>query len=114
MRDLSKLNSEKLISNWKKRTPVLTKLVLWKAFVQVEKVLNEYRNSLSNLSFPASETQIMSVVKIAIVRLNVINEKHELIDTLERDDLCEFISEGALLVGMDIKDGADITAPLRN
>lgn len=66
-----------------------------------ETVLQDYRVGLSNLIEP-SEKEIIKKVKETVLRLNVLNEKHDyFIETLEREELHDFLMEHAQQAGLE-------------
>ncbi|MGH2317780.1 hypothetical protein ACRC6Q_08420 [Planococcus sp. SE5232] len=76
-----------------------------------EKVLQEYSEGLSSLQNPSDE-EILRKVKETILRLNALNEKYDsFIETLEREELCDFILEKALNAGLETEE--DITEEWR-
>nr|WP_240633604.1 hypothetical protein [Planomicrobium okeanokoites] len=76
-----------------------------------ETVLQNYMDGLSHLQEP-SEKKIIKQVKEAVLRLNALNEKYDFfIETLEREELCDFIMEKAQQAGLDTEE--DITEEWR-
>ncbi|MGO1059174.1 hypothetical protein ACTL32_08605 [Planococcus sp. FY231025] len=76
-----------------------------------EKVLQAYREGLSHLQNPSDE-EILRKVKETILRLNALNEKYDsFIETLEREELCDFIMEKAQNAGLETEE--DITEEWR-
>lgn len=69
--------------------------------VATENVLQDYMDGLSRLQAP-SEKKITKQVKETILRLNALNEKYDFfIETLEREELQEFIMEKAQQAGLE-------------
>ncbi|MDN7229435.1 hypothetical protein QWY15_19440 [Planococcus sp. N064] len=65
-----------------------------------EKVLQSYIDGISRLQEPTEE-ELMKKVKEVVLRLNAVNEEYDFfIETLEREELCEFILEHAKKAGM--------------
>lgn len=76
-----------------------------------ETVLQDYRVVLSNLNNP-SEKEIIKKVKKTVLRLNALNEKYDFfIETLEREELYDFIMEEAQQAGLETEE--DITEEWR-
>lgn len=79
--------------------------------VATETVLQGYKDRLSHLQEP-SEKKIVQEVKEVVIRLNALNEEYDFfIETLEREELQEFIMEKAQQVGLETEK--DITAEWR-
>lgn len=79
--------------------------------VATETVLQGYKDRLSHLQEP-SEKKIVQEVKEVVIRLNALNEEYDFfIETLEREELQEFIMEKAQQVGSETEK--DITAEWR-
>lgn len=65
-----------------------------------EAVLQNYIEGLSLLQEP-SESKVIKEVEEVVLRLNTLNEKFDFfIETLEREELCEFIMENAQQAGL--------------
>lgn len=76
-----------------------------------ETVLHDYTNGLSCLQEP-SEKQIVEEVKKVVLHINALNEEYDFfIETLEREELQEFIMEKAQQVGLETEE--DITEEWR-
>jgi hypothetical protein len=76
------------------------------------KVLDSYINNLKRLGVKPKKKEIMKFVKDIVISLNKLNEKYDyFIETLEREELCEFIMEAASLAGLDSDE--DITEEWR-
>lgn len=76
-----------------------------------ETVLRGYTDGLSCFQEP-SEKQIIQEVKKVVLRLNALNEEYDFfIETLEREELQDFIMEKAQQVGLEIDE--DITEEWR-
>lgn len=76
-----------------------------------ETVLRGYTDGLSRFQEP-SEKQIVQEVKKVVLRLNALNEEYDFfIETLEREELQDFIIEKAQQVGLETEE--DITEEWR-
>lgn len=76
-----------------------------------ETVLQDLMDGLSNLQEP-SEKKIIKKVKDTVLRLNALNEEYDFfIETLEREELCEFLLEKAQQAGLETEE--DITEEWR-
>lgn len=77
-------------------------------------ILNEYLKGLSGISAENQSENILEVVKFAILKLNKLNDlsNGNLIETDQREDLCEFIITAANQAGL-VCDDNDITEEWR-
>jgi hypothetical protein len=81
------------------------------AIAASEKALHDYISSLKSLK-NATEKAILKRVKAVVTEFNSLNEKYDyFIETLEREELCEFIEEKAQEAGLEPED--DITEEWR-
>ena len=68
---------------------------------------------LKRLDHPADK-DILSCVEKVVLLLNDLNEEHDyFIETVEREELYEFITEAAKLAGLHIDGDEDITEEWR-
>lgn len=74
-------------------------------------VLDSYINNLRELKSNTTTIEIMKCVKEVVIKLNEINGKYDYIDTMERQELYEFIKEAARIVGLESE--VDITEEWR-
>ncbi|PKH09753.1 hypothetical protein [Planomicrobium sp. MB-3u-38] len=76
-----------------------------------DNVLHDYMDGLSRLQAP-TEKKIIKKVKETVLRLNELNEKYDFfIETLEREELYDFIMEKAQQAGLETNE--DITEEWR-
>lgn len=77
---------------------------------QCEKTLDMFLADLANVAEAARQEQILSVVRKVVLGLNKVNEDCDsrLIETQEREQLCEFITIAAQQAGL-VSDEEDIT-----
>ena len=84
-------------------------------FTKIEatnKVLDSYINNLKNLGAKPKEEDILEYVKEVVIRLNELNDKYDyFIETVEREELYEFITEVARIAGLETE--GDITEEWR-
>lgn len=73
-------------------------------------ILDQYINQLFELDKP-TEAEIMKCVKNVVLELNELDEKYGFIETVEREELCDFIYLSAQKVGLDSDE--DITEQWR-
>jgi succinate dehydrogenase flavin-adding protein (antitoxin of CptAB toxin-antitoxin module) len=113
MNNFEILKEEKPTKLWKKRMPLFTRWMLSRGVNEIDMVLNEFIRELESLEGDNSREKILGVVERTIYKLNDIDMKRQIIETLEREDLCEFIDKGARLAGLQIEK-KDITEDYRN
>ncbi|MGE8054207.1 hypothetical protein ACQKOD_09580 [Bacillus mycoides] len=76
------------------------------------KVLDTYINHLEQLGETPTEVEVMQVVKEVVIKLNELNIEHDhFIETMEREDLYEFIDAAARIAGLESEE--DITEEWR-
>jgi hypothetical protein len=114
MTSLKKLKAEKPTIGWKTSLPLLSRVLMFKSFREIDQTLNDFIRRLELLEGNASNEKIMKVVQHTIFKLNEIDEKRQIIETSEREDLCEFIGKGARLAGLETGLNEDITEGFRN
>jgi hypothetical protein len=76
------------------------------------KVLDTYINNLELLGENPTEVEIMQVVKEVVIKINELNIEYDyFIETMEREDLYEFIDAAARIAGLESEE--DITEEWR-
>ncbi len=76
------------------------------------KFLDSYINNLIKLGVKPKKKEIMKFVKDVVISLNELNDKYDyFIETMEREELCEFIIEAANIAGLESDE--DITEEWR-
>lgn len=76
-----------------------------------ETVLLDYIDGLSHLQEPSDEN-IIEKVKEVVLRLNSVNEEYDFfIETVEREELYDFLMEKAQVAGLETEE--DITEEWR-
>ncbi|MCD1260239.1 hypothetical protein B5M42_015615 [Paenibacillus athensensis] len=81
-----------------------------------DKLLGSYVNKLEAIQKDEDkrDVKIMSAVKDVVIAFNELNDEHDyFIDTMEREELAEFIDKAAKAAGLEIEDGFDITEEWR-
>ncbi|WP_395761225.1 hypothetical protein [Bacillus sp. 3G2] len=75
-------------------------------------VLDTYINNLQQLGENPTEVEVMQVVKEVVIKINELNIEHDqFIETMEREDLYEFIDAAARIAGLESEE--DITEEWR-
>ncbi|WP_409305945.1 hypothetical protein [Peribacillus sp. SCS-155] len=76
------------------------------------KVLDSYINNLIKLGVKSKKKEIMIFVKDVVIRINELNDQYDyFIETMEREELCEYIIEAANIAGLESDE--DITEEWR-
>ncbi|QKS59031.1 hypothetical protein HUB98_24355 [Paenibacillus barcinonensis] len=79
-----------------------------------DQALDRFLNQLIVLQQPVDAERIMKAVEEVVVAFNEMNETHNyFIETMEREELADFIDKTARLAGLDIQEGEDITEEWR-
>ncbi len=75
-------------------------------------ILNSYIDSLKELRDNPTEEEVLECVENAVISLNELNENYDcFIETMEREELYEFITEAARIAGFESEE--DITEEWR-
>ena len=75
-------------------------------------VLDTYINNLKEHGNKLTEEEIVECVRKVVLSLNELNDRYDyFIETTEREELCEFITEAASIAGLDFEE--DITEEWR-
>ncbi|MFE5319284.1 hypothetical protein ACFQ88_11315 [Paenibacillus sp. NPDC056579] len=79
-----------------------------------DKVIDKYINELILIQGDLDQEKIMKFVEELVISFNDLNEENEyFIETMEREELAEFIDKAAKLAGLEVKAGQDITEEWR-
>lgn len=79
-----------------------------------DRVLDKYLNQLILFQESENQVKIMKCVEEVIINFNELNDENDyFIETMEREELAEFIEKAARLAGLEIEDGYDITEEWR-
>jgi hypothetical protein len=78
-----------------------------------EAVLKDFLTELAIAAQKNKASAVEAVIKKTVKKFNRLNDKNDFIETLEREDLVEFITAAVRLTGYQIEEGADITADWR-
>ena len=106
------LSKNKPTVEWKQRMDEGDDLFTDENINATNEVLNSYINSLKKLGDNTTEEDILEGVKEVVINLNELNEKYDyFIETMEREELCDFIIEAARIAGFESEE--DITEEWR-
>lgn len=101
MMTFEELAQNKPTLEWKQRMDEEDDIFTDENIDATDKVLDSYISSLKELGDTPTEEAILECVKEVVIQLNELNDKYVyFIETMEREELAEFIEEGAKLVGL--------------
>ncbi|MDT9722821.1 hypothetical protein QVE09_28400 [Paenibacillus sp. ClWae2A] len=79
-----------------------------------DQALDTYLHQLIALQETKDSERMMKAVEEVVVRFNEMNEANGyFIETMEREELADFIDKAARLAGLDIQEDEDITEEWR-
>jgi hypothetical protein len=82
-----------------------------------DKALDSFINRLETIDPDSDERneEIMNCVEEIVIAFNELNDENDyFIETMEREELAEFIDNAAKTVGLEVQDGLDITEKWRD
>jgi len=101
-------------SLWKQRKNEGDMLFTEKSIADIENLLKEYCRNLVDLTKQKKAAAIYNSVKKVTRSINKINNKYNgFIETLEREELCEFINKIVRVTGLQIDEKIDLTEEWR-
>jgi hypothetical protein len=115
-------NSEKILKytdklptiDWKRRKEDGDELHTDKALTSVETLLKDYLHKLADMTTQKKAANIYNSVKKLTTALNKINERNDgFIETMEREELSEFINTVIRETGLNIDKDVDLTQEWR-
>jgi len=109
---LQEFKNNKPTEEWRESLEEGDELFTEDAITESERVLDEFIDGLISLGDTGNEEGIMKLAEKAVTEFNALNEKYDYyIETLEREDLCDFIMEAAQIAGLETDE--DITEEWR-
>lgn len=109
---LQDVKNNKPTEEWRESLEEGDELFTEESIAESERVLDGFIDGLISLGDTGNEEEIMKLVEKAVTEFNALNEKYDYyIETLEREDLCDFIMEAASLAGLETDE--DITEEWR-
>ncbi|UUZ85866.1 hypothetical protein LJK88_21840 [Paenibacillus sp. P26] len=79
-----------------------------------DKLIDKYLNELNLLQGNPDQEKVMASVEEIVISFNHLNEDNDyFIETMEREELAEFIVKAARLAGLEVEEGQDITEEWR-
>ena len=98
--------------DWKQRMDEDDDIFTDENIKAADEVLDTYINNLKGLGNKLTEEEIVECVRKVVLSLNELNDRYDyFIETMEREELCEFIAETASIAGLDSEE--DITEEWR-
>jgi hypothetical protein len=106
------LTRNKPTIEWKQRMDEDDDLFTAENLNATNEVLDSYIYSLKELGGSPSEEEVLHCVKKVVISINELNDNYDyFIETMEREELYEFITQAARIVGLESED--DITEEWR-
>lgn len=106
------LTKNKPTLEWKQRMDEDDDLFTEENINATNEVLDSYLNSLKELKDNPTEEEVLECVKKVVISLNELNENYDyFIETIEREELYDFITEAARIAGLESEE--DITEDWR-
>lgn len=100
---------------WKQRKKEGDEYFTDKGINSVETLMIEYLKTLAGYTSKKKATNIYNSVKKVVLSLNKINDMNDyFIETMEREELCEFINDAVRRTGIQINPELDLTEEWRN
>ncbi|MBP2654117.1 MAG: hypothetical protein H6Q73_1686 [Firmicutes bacterium] len=106
--NLEKLREAKPTLRWKTSQYPYSEEVI----SQCEIALEEFIRNLDTLGDPLKSQDILRCVQAVVVKFNKLDAIYSFIETVEREDLCDFIYIAARMAGLDTDE--DITEKWRD
>ncbi|HRE76303.1 MAG TPA: hypothetical protein PLL09_00620 [Flavobacterium sp.] len=101
-------------TEWKRRKDEGDNVFTDKGINAVESLLKDYLQTLTELTNKKRAITIYNSIKKIVLAINKINEKHNsFIETLEREELCDFINGVVRKTGLEIEQNIDLTEEWR-
>jgi len=108
---MEELKNNKLTAAWQQRMED-DEIFTAENIKATDEILDTYMNRLEGSLDKMSEQDILEYVQEVVIGLNELNEQFDyFIETLEREELCEFIIKAANAAGLETEE--DITEEWR-
>ena len=105
--------SEIPIPQWRQRMAEGDDMFSEESITAVETALTEYIQTLCEAVRKKNATTVYNSMGKLVKTINKINNKYGLIETMEREELCEWLNTLIRKTGLDLKDNVDITDEYR-
>ena len=105
--------SETPITQWRKRMAQGDDMFSEESITAVETALTEYVQTLCEAIQKKNATTVYNSMGKLVKKLNKINDKYGLIETMEREELCEWLNTLIRKTGLELADNVDVTDEYR-
>ena len=105
--------SEIPIPEWRQRMAEGDDMFSEESITAVETTLTEYVQTLCEAMQKKNATTVYNSMGKLVKKLNKINDKYGLIETMEREELCEWLNTLIRKTGLELADNVDITDEYR-
>ena len=105
--------SETPIAQWRQRMAEGDDMFSEESITAVETVLTEYVQRLCEAVHKKNATTVYNSMGKLVKTLNKINDKYGLIETMEREELCDWLNTLIRKTGLELADNVDITDEYR-
>ena len=105
--------SEIPIPEWRQRMAEGDDMFSEESITAVETTLTEYVQTLCEAMQKKNATTVYNSMDKLVKKLNKINDKYGLIETMEREELCEWLNTLIRKTGLELADNVDITDEYR-
>lgn len=105
--------SETPIAQWRQRMAEGDDMFSEESITAVEKALTEYMQTLCEAMQKKNATTVYNSMGKLVKKINKINDKYGLIETMEREELCEWLNTLIRKTGFELADNVDITDEYR-
>ena len=105
--------SEIPIPEWRQRMAEGDDMFSEESITAVETALTEYVQTLCEAVQKKNATTVYNSMGKLVKKLNKINNKYGLIETMEREELCEWMNIIIRKTGLELEDNVDITDEYR-
>jgi len=105
--------SETPITQWRKRMAQGDDMFSEESITAVETALTEYVQRLCEAVHKKNATTVYNSMGKLVKKINKINDKYGLIETMEREELCEWLNTLIRKTGLELADNVDITDEYR-
>ena len=105
--------SEIPIPEWRQRMAEGDDMFSEESITAVETALTEYIQTLCEAMQKKNATTVYNSMDKLVKKLNKINDKYGLIETMEREELCEWLNTLIRKTGLELADNVDITDEYR-
>lgn len=109
---LQDIKNNKPTEEWRESLEEGDELFTEGSIAESERALDDFVDGLISLGGNSSKEEILKLVEKVVTEFNALNDKYDYyIETLEREDLCDFIMEAVSLAGLETDE--DITEEWR-